>query len=531
MVIKKPYAFLIKHFRLIHAILFVLLIYILSKSFSIYSFFSNYAKTLLYVNTNNMASTYVSSTLFIATIVAVIVTFIIYYIMTMKQKSNKLYLFVFMYYLVLIFFFVYIRSVFLGLQETSIDVESIRAMRDISIIVIIPQVIMLFIILGRTLGFNLKQFDFKKDLEELQIDTSDNEEVEVTIGNDTYKIARFFRKVLRLTKYFVLENKVFVIGTSSIIVLGLSLFLFNKLNVYKESYKENQVVNASSLFFKINSSYITQADKNNVIISNGKHYILVDVFVSNKTRVNQNINRNTFRLKIGDELLLPSFNYSNRFNDIGDVFNPFVLKGGEDASLLVVFEINNTDLSKQYLFKINNLINSSTSTTFKDVIINPISLNENKDEGSFSIPSEIKLSNSILKESSVNLLEAEFGDSFKEKYTYTLNGKKRTATYSIIPESTNKREVTILKLQANIKMDEDVYLNKLIKYPGDLFEQYGIIRYRYQGNYVTVKLNKINVNYNKENYCYMEVTKEVLKANKIELILLIRGVKYTFILK
>ena len=39
--------------------------------------------------------------LFIATIVAVIVTFIIYYIMTMKQKSNKLYLFVFMYYLVL----------------------------------------------------------------------------------------------------------------------------------------------------------------------------------------------------------------------------------------------------------------------------------------------------------------------------------------------------------------------------------------------------------------------------------------------
>ena len=80
-------------------------------------------------------------------------------------------------------------------------------------------------------------------------------------------------------------------------------------------------------------------------------------------------------------------------------------------------------------------------------------------------------------------------------------------------------------------MDDSVYTSKYIICPADFFEQYGVIRYRYQGNYVTVKLNKINVNYNKENYCYMEVTKEVLKANKIELILLIRGVKYTFILK
>ena len=52
---------------------------------------------------------------------------------------------------------------------------------------------MTFIHLGRACGFNLKQFDFKKDLEELQIDTSDYEEVELTLGKNNYIIARFFR--------------------------------------------------------------------------------------------------------------------------------------------------------------------------------------------------------------------------------------------------------------------------------------------------------------------------------------------------
>ena len=93
MIIKKPYAFLIKHFRLIHAILFGLLVFILAETFNIYSFFSSYAQTHLYVNTNNLADSYVSSLLIIATVLAIIVSFVIYYILSMKQKSNKVYLF------------------------------------------------------------------------------------------------------------------------------------------------------------------------------------------------------------------------------------------------------------------------------------------------------------------------------------------------------------------------------------------------------------------------------------------------------
>jgi hypothetical protein len=104
-------------------------------------------------------------------------------------------------------------------------------------------------------------------------------------------------------------------------------------------------------------------------------------------------------------------------------------------------------------------------------------------------------------------------------------------TYSIIPSSTNRSELLILKFKATIKMDQDVYLAKKIKIPADFFEKYAIIRYRYQGYYKSVKLTKIDVDYDKENYSYLEVSKEIENANKIELIFLIRGKKYTINLK
>ena len=111
------------------------------------------------------------------------------------------------------------------------SIEQVRSLRDISLIVLIPQVILNFIHLGRACGFNIKQFNFKKDLEELEIDTSDYEEVEITLSKNNYKIARFFRKALRLTKYFILEHKFVVTIFASVIVLITTLTIFINMRV------------------------------------------------------------------------------------------------------------------------------------------------------------------------------------------------------------------------------------------------------------------------------------------------------------
>ena len=533
MVIKKPYAFLIKNFRLIHAALFIMLIFITVKSFSIYTFFGNYAQNHVYNSTGHLADTYAGFGIFAVTILALAISFVIYYILSMKDKSTKTYLFIIIYYLIFIVYLIYLRNIFNGLEEKALDIESIRAMRDLSIIVIVPQFVILFIILGRTLGFNLKQFDFKRDLEELEIDTSDNEEVELTVGGDTYKIARFFRKSLRLAKYFVLENKIFVIGTASIIIFIISYSIYSKYNVYRESYSESQDLYASQLSFNVKASYLTDADMNNIIINKDKYFLLVDVFISNTNADAKTLDRNLFRLSINNELLLPSYNYTNKFSDLGDIFVPGDIKGGEDKEYLVVFEINRGDLANEYLFKINDSTAArlSEEKQYKDVFVYPSRLNENQDLGTYTIPNEISFKESILKSSSMTISSVDIADKFKERYTYTVEGKEEQATYSILPSSTNKSELLIMKVKANIKMDQDIYLAKKIKTPADFLERYAIVRYRYQGYYKSVKLTKIDVEFNKDSYAYMEVNKEIEKANKIDLIFLIRGKKYTITLK
>ena len=236
MIIKKPYAFLIKKFRWIHGILFAMLVFLAVKSVNIYTFFSDYATNHYYVMSSMLASEYIDLTLFVVTILAILLSVLIYFILSLKNKDRKTYALLCLYYVVLFVYFIYMLSIFQNLQSKSLGIETVRVIRDISIIISLPQIAFLFIIFGRTLGFNLKQFDFKKDLEEMQIDTKDYEEVEVEFGKNNYKIARFLRKVLRLTKYFILENKFIVTILASIIVLVTSLAIFINIKVYNVSY-------------------------------------------------------------------------------------------------------------------------------------------------------------------------------------------------------------------------------------------------------------------------------------------------------
>ena len=275
MIIKKPYAFLIKNFRLIHGILFIMLLYLLISSVNIYGFFSGYASNNYYVIQTNLAQNYVNTLMYVVSFLVIVFSTIVYYLLEVKNKGNKMYLFISLYSFILFVYFIYITSVFNGLESASLSTESVRAFRDISLIVFLPNIVFVFVIFARALGFNLKQFDFKKDLEDLQIDESDSEEIELTLTDNSYKIKRTFRKIIRLSKYFFLENKIFVITVASIIVLILTINMFRKINIYTDAYNQNQNIVASALVFKVSDSYITNTDMSNVVINKNKSYILV----------------------------------------------------------------------------------------------------------------------------------------------------------------------------------------------------------------------------------------------------------------
>ena len=533
MVIKKPYAFLIKHFRLIHGLLFAMLVFLTFKSITIYGFFNDYATNHTYMNQYNMASIYVTPLMYLITVVAILVLFVIYFILSVKEKSNRIYLAGILYYIVLFIFYIYIHSVFAGLEEKVLDIEAVRMFRDISLIVLLPQIVFLFIMFGRTLGFNIKQFEFKKDLEELEIDVTDNEEVELTLGNDTYKIARSFRKFLRLTKYFMIENKLFVIAMSSIIILGLSIFIYSRVNVYQEIHRQEEEIWAKSLAYNITGSYITKGDLNNEIINEKYSYVLVNLNVENKSNEEYNLNRDSFRLEVNKELLLPTFDKKEKFIDIGTAFEPSSIKGGDTKNFVVVFEVDNSYVEKEFLFKIKNITydKNGNNTYYKDIVIKPYDLNTSIDKGTFKMPNKIDLSDSILKNSTLEIKKYEIADSFKESYPIDIEGKIRNITYFVKPGDENMGLVTILKLNTRLSLDDSIYLKKVVDEPADLLEMYGVIRYRYMGEYISRKLIKKDVNYDKQNYSYFEIPIEVKDSTKVDLIILVRGIKYTINLK
>ena len=90
MIIKKPYAFMIKHFRLIHFILSLLMVFLISKTSSIVSFFNEYVKNGYY--TLNSGS-YINFYMFISIILIIVISAFVYLLMKWKNKSRNLYIF------------------------------------------------------------------------------------------------------------------------------------------------------------------------------------------------------------------------------------------------------------------------------------------------------------------------------------------------------------------------------------------------------------------------------------------------------
>lgn len=538
MIIRKPYAFLIKNFRLIHGFLFIMLLYLFLKTASIYSFFSDYVANGHYTKTGSIESMYVNYFMFIICIIVLLGVFIVYYLLSVKKKNNKIYLAMFIFYIILFVYFIYMYSSLKGLNEEAMSIPTRTLMVDLSVMALVPQVVFMFMTVGRILGFNLKQFDFKSDLAELNIDESDNEEVEITLGNDSYKIARFLRKLLRLSKYFILENKIFVIGCSSIIVLVLSLTIYTRLNVYNISYTENQAILASSLKYTVKESYITNSDLNNSIIESGKSFVLVKLNIVNEANIERTLDRDSFILESGKESLSPSFTYDGKFIDLGETFAPTEIKSGTDNDYIVIFQINDEDIKKDYNFKIKNIRTSiaNIDSAYKEILIKPVNLDKIKDMGNKKIDERVLLDNLIFKSSYFTLSSYDIKEKFTEDWNYCTNSGvcRKNGVYTIMPSTANKSSVNVMKIVSTFEHSDelDPFIKKYINYSSDLIGYYGYLNYNIYGNNKSVKLIKISdSDFSPDNYSYFEVPTELKNANKIDLIILIRGSKYTFNLK
>ena len=111
MILRKPYAFLIKHFRMIHLIMVVCILYVLLKTVNVFNFLGTYISNGQVISTyEDLSSVYVNTMFVVVVAFLIIVSSIILYLMRHKKKPFFFYVFMIVIYSSLLFFLVVFLS-------------------------------------------------------------------------------------------------------------------------------------------------------------------------------------------------------------------------------------------------------------------------------------------------------------------------------------------------------------------------------------------------------------------------------------
>lgn len=339
MIIKSPYAFLIKNFRKVHVALLLLGIYIYYKTMQIHSFVNEFLKLGTYDLYSEPISKYVSFLLIIA-VIAVIITYVLMLrLLKKKNKPWKTYLVPIIDYVLLLVGFLFVYNYFKS-YNGDFNLANVRAMRDIFFVGTLPQYI-IFIILGiRIIGIDLKKFEFKQDEEFLQLEDKDKQEFEFSINIDKHSFIRIYRRLLRNLGYFYKEHQK-IINAFGIAILVILFYRGVKLVfVTHRVYRQGQDIGSSGYTIKINDAYFTNRDYKGKIIEKNYNFVVLDVSITNHSQ-RRKINFNRFHIMNGVSNYSPTSKlYGSYFKDLGTAYDDKTISRDETFNTLLIYKVD-----------------------------------------------------------------------------------------------------------------------------------------------------------------------------------------------
>lgn len=524
MILRKPYAILIKHFKLIHVIFTILSLFLFFKCADLLNFINEYIVNTGFIvdiyQIENLLPGYVS----LLIILGIILNIVVIILLKLKDKKITFYIINIIIYACLLVGFTYTSSLLNQMQTQIIDVRIVRALRDIFTALNVAQFISLIMYAFRAVGFDIKKFNFSKDLIDLEIKETDNEEVEVSLDIDVNKINRNRRKSIRMLKYFYFENKFICNIVISITCIIIFIFILT-INKNKDIvYKQNIAFNTSNYNLQIMDVYTTNKDKNNKIIEEGKSFVLAQIKIKKRTNQNEKLNIARIELKTKNNTYHHQEKYKDYFEDFGSIYTNQTLDT-EYKTYFLIYKIDDNELSNMYINYVDNN-DLKYKINFSYINLNAaqkevIALNENK-----NLDKTI-LNNYEFTISSFNLskiLEINY------KYCLTKDNCINSKEY-ITPSISTNYDKIVLRLDGTITIPKDY--NSYVKNMEMLLTRFGYLEYiiddkTYTSNFLgTIKPTKVK----QENTVYLEVKEEVLKASKISLIIKLRNKTYELVLK
>lgn len=532
MVLRKPYAFLIKHFRIIHAIIAALILYLLATTTNIVSFFHDYVTNGYFSYSANLAGTYVNLLMYGALVLILTSTIAIYLLFRNKNKSRALYLASIIYYVILFVGLILIYSVFRTLETGSLEASTARVYRDLSLIIYLPQFFFLFYMAFRAIGFDIKKFNFAKDLEELEIDAKDNEEFEFAIGFETYKVKRTLRRAWREGIYYVKENA-FILSCIGGALGGIFLIsLIFSIQINNKKYRENETFAYSAFNLRVRDSILTAYDYKGNTIQEGKYYLALQIRVQNRTEEATTIDTQKFRLLVNKEIVYPTLDRGSYFIDLGEPYANNKIAAGATKDYVIAYELTQEQLRDAYTLQVvdNYIFNiGSITPRYKETKLKPTKIDKVKKEGPYQLEEEIDIDALTLENSKLAIDKYKITDAYKYQYEFCYNDKCHPSTGVVsVDYQTSGARATLIALQYKLEIDDDNTYQ--IQNNKNFFLDYATLKYTIDGETKRVGV-KDKTPREFKDIVILQTSQEIANADSLSLVLTIRDTQYEIILK
>lgn len=535
MILKKPYAFLIKYFKFIHLGITLLSIYVLIKSVSIFSFFNQYIKNNYSVTSyEGFSSTYVSFLLFLVVFIIIGVLLLIVLMFENKKKPNKIYQVFFVYYLVFFVLLFVTKSILSSFEVNVIAAEIARVYRDISLIAIIPQIPIIIICAVRALGFNIKKFEFEKDMKELQITEEDNEEFEININHDGYKLKRTLRRFFREFKYYVKENKfIFACLCIVLVIIVGYLIVTNAPQKYNNSYRENQSFLYDGLVLNVKESMITNLDYNGNKLGND-YYLVLKINVSNNTDKEIEFKSKNLRLEVGDKYINPQYDKSSNFIDYANDFYGDSIMSKTSFDYALVYKINKSDIKNSFQIKIyRGSINDKKEIIdkFDYIKIKPDLKTEVYAEAISKVDDKVSFASSGFLDTTLKILSYEITEKYNYSYEYCVTTEDCRSFQDFVVVSHNDNNKKLIVLNYDFKLDENSAYSIRNKTISKFAENFMKVRYKDDFDEYQYSKAKNVTPKNLQDVLVLEIDDVVEKSSTYALSIIIREKEYLITLK
>lgn len=529
MILRKPYGFLIKHFKLIHLIMTVLMAFLIYQTNLLLEFFNDFIGSGQAIIGTEVLGTLFNHYSYIFAGIIVVAAIVILILMSFKDKPRFYYILTIIGYLLLIILYAYSVSTIGLMQESLVDERITRLIRDFLNIIFVFQIYTLFVSLIRSIGLDLKRFDFNEDLQELNITDKDVEEFEINIEFDAHTLKRKIRRGYRNLRYYFIENKLMLLLMSVVVIVIIGLFILRGIITKEEIYKVGQVFSPVNYNISIVESYLTDNDyRGNKTTEDSESLVVVKFKIKTPNKTSKFI-FGKLALQIGDSKFYHTNKYSSKLTDIGATYINQSLTDSYQEYLLV-YEIptnmNDADMTLVYTEQIVSGKFNAKSDDIK-IKIDPVDLDQNHIEENISIRQNYIIGTGLLSGYELKVNNFELANSFNINYSVCVTNNECYSFYEIVkPSLTGISDKSVLKLRFDLVTPENASLN--VK---RLITQFGNIEYEVDGSLKTMSINRLIDTAHNDGYYYFEIKEEVLNSEKLNLVIKARNDTYRFKLK